>query len=110
MVSGQMGPMECRIKMSSGRERVPRLAGGGASVPADSLGMAERHRAAGNCGSLDRMSLSRQLTDMGTSPSTDHRCQLLERLLKHRLDLCCSVENVSLMYNLKFSRSHIKKT
>lgn len=54
--------MECRIKMRSGRERVPRLAGGGASVPADSLGMAERHGAAGNCGSLDRMSLSRQLT------------------------------------------------
>lgn len=31
--------MECRIKMRSGRERVPRLAGGGASVPADSFGM-----------------------------------------------------------------------
>lgn len=61
-----MGPVERRIEMSSGRERVPRLGGGCARVPADSLGMecrrAERHEAAGKCGSLDRTSLLRQLT------------------------------------------------
>lgn len=56
--------MERRIEMSSERERIPRLRGGGASVstcPLADLGW-NAGRAAGKGENLDRTSLLRQLT------------------------------------------------